>query len=172
MEPESHPKQESPDLITVGRVIKPFGLKGQVVIAPLTDFPERFAPGGAILIEGRSFEISASQLHKGRWLLKLKGVDTPEQAEDLRGCALHVPESDLHPLPEGEYYRFQMIGLLAVNKDGDEVGRVTDVLETGGNDVYLIKGPGGERLVPALPQFVTEIDLDAGRMIVEDAELV
>ena len=49
---------------------------------------------------------------------------------------------------------------------------MTDVLETGGNDVYLIKGPGGERLVPALPQFVTEIDLEAGRMIVEDAELV
>ena len=65
-----------------------------------------------------------------------------------------------------------MIGLLAVTKDGDEVGRVTDVLETGGNDVYLIKGPGGERLVPALPQFVTKIDLEAGRMIVEDAELV
>ena len=116
MEPESHPEQESPDLITVGRVIKPFGLRGQIVIFPLTDFPERFAPGGAILIEGQSFEISASQPHKGRWLLKLKGVDTPEQAEDLRGCALHVPESDLHPLPEGEYYRFQVIGLLAVTQ--------------------------------------------------------
>ena len=172
MEPESHPEQESPDLIAVGRVIKPFGLRGQIVIFPLTDFPERFAPGAAILIEGQSFEISASQPHKGRWVLKLKGVDTPEQAEDLRGCALNVPESDLHPLPEGEYYRFQVIGLLAVTKDGDELGRVTDVLETGGNDVYLIKGSGGERLVPALPQFVTEIDLDAGRMIVEDAELV
>ena len=172
MEPESHPKQESPGLITVGRVIKPFGLRGQIVIHPLTDFPERFAPGAAILIEGQSFEISASQPHKGRWLLKLKGVDSPEQAEDLRDCALHVPESDLHPLPEGEYYRFQVIGLLAVTRDGDEVGRVTDVLETGGNDVYLIKGSGGERLVPALPQFVSEIDLEAGRMIIEETEIV
>ena len=105
-------------------------------------------------------------------MLKLKGVDTPEQAEDLRDCALHVPEADLHPLPEGEYYRFQVIGLLAVTRDGDEVGRVTEVLETGGNDVYLIKGSGGERLVPALPQFVSEIDLEAGRMIVEETEIV
>ena len=172
MEPESHPEQESPDLITVGRVIKPFGLRGQIVIFPLTDFPERFGAGRRHPHRGPVLRNLGKPASQGPLVLKLKGVDTPEQAEDLRGCALHVPESDLHPLPEGEYYRFQVIGLLAVNKDGDEVGRVTDVLETGGNDVYLIKGPGGERLVPALPHFVTEIDLEAGRMIVEDAELV
>ena len=172
MEPASNPQQESPDLISVGRVIKPFGLRGRVVIDPLTDFPERFAPGRSVLINGDAFQITASKPRKDGWVLKLEGVTTPEQAETLRGATLQVPESDLHPLPEGQYYRFQVIGLLAVNEDGDEVGQVTDVLETGSNDVYLIKGPGGERLVPALPQFVTQIDLDAGRMIIEDAELV
>ena len=172
MEPASNPQQESPDLISVGRVIKPFGLRGRVVIDPLTDFPERFAPGGSVLINGDTFQITASKPRKDGWVLKLEGVNTPEQAETLRGATLQVPESDLHPLPEGQYYRFQVIGLLAVNGDGDEVGQVTDVLETGSNDVYLIKGPGGERLVPALPQFVTQIDLDAGRMIIEDADLV
>ncbi len=172
MGPASRPERDPPDLINVGRVIKPFGLRGRVVVEPLTDFPERFAPGGVLLIQGQGFEITASQPRKDRWVLKLKGVDTPEQAEDLRGAFLQVPESDLHPLPEGQHYRFQIIGLLAVTVDGEELGTVADVLQTGGNDVYLVKGPGGEHLVPALPEFITGIDLEAGRMVVEEAEFV
>ena len=158
--------------INVARIIKPFGLRGRIVIESLTDFPDRFAPGSILLLDNQPFEVTASRTQKHRWVLKLKGIDSPEDAETLRGALLQVPEADLHPLPEGQYYRFQVIGLLAVTKDGRELGRVTDVLETGSNDVYLVKGPAGELLVPALPQFVAEIDLVSGRIIVEDMEVV
>ena len=158
--------------INVARIIKPFGLRGRIVIESLTDFPDRFAPGSILLLDNQPFEVTASRPQKHRWVLKLKGVDSPEDAETLRGALLQIPESDLHPLPEGQHYRFQVIGLLAVTLGGEELGKVTDVLETGSNDVYLVKGPAGERLVPALPQFIAEIDLESGRIIVEDMEVV
>ena len=158
--------------ITVARIIKPFGLRGRVVIESLTDFPDRFAPGSILLLDDQPFEITASRPQKHRWVLKFKGVDSPEDAETLRGALLQVPESQLHPLPEGQFYRFQIIGLLAVTRDGRELGPVKDVLETPANDVYLIQTPNGELLVPALSDFVVEIDLQAGRMVVEDIERV
>ena len=167
--PPSDPTEESP-LVNVGLIVKPFGLRGRVVVEPLTDFPERFAPGSALLIAGERYQVTAGRAQKGRWVLKLKGVDKPEQAEELRGLYMQVHESELFPLPKGEYYRFQVVGLLAVTPDGEEVGRVAEVLQTGANDVYLIIGPGGERLVPALPQFVREVDLEAGRMVLEDTQ--
>ena len=154
--------------VTVARVIKPFGLRGRVVVEPLTDFPDRFAPGSILLIDDQPFEITASRPQKQRWVLKLKGVNTPEDAETLRGALLQIPESDLRSLPEGQYYRFQIVGLLAVTKDGRELGPVKDVLETPANDVYRIQTPTGDLLVPALPDFVVEVDLQAGRMVVED----
>lgn len=162
-----------PDIpVTVARVIKPFGLRGRLVVEPLTDFPDRFATGSALFIDDQPFKITASRTQKGRWVLKLKGVDTPEDAEALRGALLQIPESELHPLPQGEYYRFQIIGLLAVTRDGRELGPVKDVLETPANDVYQVQTSDGELLVPALPDFVAEIDLQAGRMVVEEMEIV
>ena len=158
--------------ITVARIIKPFGLRGRVVIESLTDFPARFAPGSILLIDDQPFEITTSRPQKHRWVLKFKGVDTPEDAETLRGALLQVPESQLHPLPEGQFYRFQIIGLLAVTRDGRELGPVKDVLETPANDVYQVQTPTGELLVPALPDFVLKVDLEAGKMVVEDVETV
>ena len=158
--------------VTVARVIKPFGLRGRLVVEPLTDFPDRFSPGSILLIDDQPFEITASRPQKGRWVLKFKGIGTPEDAETLRGALLQIPESDLRPLPEGQYYRFQVIGLLAMTKDGQELGIVKDVLETPANDVYQIQTPTGDLLVPALPDFVVEVDLEAGRMIIEEMEVV
>ena len=156
--------------ITVARIIKPFGLRGRVVVEPLTDFPDRFAPGNILFIDDQPFEVTASRLQKARWVLKFKDIRTIEDAETLRGALLQIPESDLHPLPEGQYYRFQVIGLLAVTREGEEIGRVKGVLETPANDVYQIQTPTGDLLVPALPDFVIAVDLEACRMVVEDIE--
>ena len=159
-------------LVTVARIIKPFGLRGRIVVESLTDFPDRFAPGSILLLDNHPFEITAGRPQKHRWVLKLKGVNTPEDAEALRGAFLQVPESDLHPLPQGQFYRFQLIGLLAVTRDGKVIGTITDVLETPANDVYQVQTPAGERLIPALPDFVVEIDLEAGRMVIEEIQTV
>ena len=156
--------------ITVARIIKPFGLRGRVVVEPLTDFPDRFAPGNILFIDDQPFEVTASRPQKARWVLKFKDIRTIEDAETLRGALLQIPESDLHPLPEGQYYRFQVIGLLAVTREGEEIGRVKGVLETPANDVYQIQTPTGDLLVPALPDFVIAVDLEACRMVVEDIE--
>ena len=158
--------------ITVARVIKPFGLRGRVAVEPLTDFPERFAPGSILFIDDQPFEVTASRPQRQRWVLKFKDISTPEDAETLRGALLQIPESQLHPLPDGQYYRFQIVGLLAVTKDGRELGPVKDVLETPANDVYQVQTPTGDLLVPALPEFVMQVDLEAGRMIIEEMEVV
>ena len=162
--PQPHPDT---NLVTIGRVTKPFGLKGQVMVEPLTDFPDRFAPNSTILIRGRRHTITKSRSSKGRWTLKLEGIDHLDEAKMLRGELLKIEASDLRPLPQGQYYRFQILGLEVVTPSGESLGRVSDILQTGANDVYVVTGTGKERLVPALSDVIQEVDLEAGRMVVE-----
>ena len=162
--PQPHP---DPNLITIGKVIKAFGLKGQVMVESLTEFPDRFAPNSAVLIRGRRYTISKSRSNRGRWTLKLEGIDHLDEARKLRGELLQIEASDLRPLPQGEYYRFQILGLEVVTPSGESLGQVTDILQTGANDVYVVTGTGKERLVPALPDVIREVDLGAGKMVVE-----
>ena len=113
--PQPHP---DPNLITIGKVIKAFGLKGQVMVESLTEFPDRFAPNSAVLIRGRRYTISKSRSNRGRWTLKLEGIDHLDEARKLRGELLQIEASDLRPLPQGEYYRFQILGLEVVTPSG------------------------------------------------------
>ena len=135
-------------------------------IEPLTDFPERFRRGARFLIGEREYACR-SVVHSGRTMaLKLEGVDSPEAAEALRGALLEVPTADAPTLPEGTYYHYQLIGLEVRTAEGEELGRVVEVLTTGGTDVYVVHGPRGEVLLPATSEVVASIDLEAGRMTV------
>jgi 16S rRNA processing protein RimM len=136
-------------------------------VEPLTDFPDRFAPGETVWVRGRPFIVEDVRQHHKDLLLKLEGIDTPEDGEDLRDCLLEVPESELRPLAEGEFYRFQVVGLRVYDGEGNAIGKVTEVLPTGGNDVYVVRGPQGDVLVPAIDDVVREIDVAGGRMVVE-----
>jgi 16S rRNA processing protein RimM len=156
----------SPGFVVVGRVRAPRGVVGELKVEPLTDFPDRFAPGETLWVRGQPFTVEDVRRHHNDLLLKLEGIDRPEDGEDLRDCLLEVPESELRPLAEGEFYRFQVVGLRVYDGEGNALGEVTEVLPTGGNDVYVVRGPEGEVLVPAIDDVVREVDIAGGRMVV------
>ncbi len=153
--------------VAVGRVRAPRGLAGELKVEPLTDFPDRFAPGETVWAGGRRLVVEGARQHQKSLLVKLKGIDSSEDGADLRGCLLEVPESELRPLAEGEFYRFQVLGLRVYDAKGRALGEVVELLPTGGNDVYVVRGPLGELLVPAIDEVVKEIDIEGGRMTVE-----
>ncbi len=169
-DPRARPRAEvSPESgqVAIGKVLKAFGLRGRLLVEPLTDFPERFAPDSVVFLRGHPRLIKSSKPARGRWVLQLEGINTLEEARQLRDELLTIRDSDLHPLPQGQYYQFQMIGLRVYTTAGQYLGDISDILETGSNDVYVVKGPGRELLVPAIADFVREVDVEGRRMVVE-----
>jgi 16S rRNA processing protein RimM len=161
-------KEVPPGYVAVGRVSTAWGTRGVVKVIPLVDKRERLAPGRSVTVAGQRRTIESSRWQKGLAHLKLSGIDDRAAALALRGQLLTVPESELEPLGEGEYYRFQLVGLAVRSTAGASLGRVTDVLSTGANDVYVVQGERGEILVPATDDIVKEIDLERGRIVIEE----
>jgi 16S rRNA processing protein RimM len=166
------------DLVLVGRVVKPQGRHGEVAVEPLSDRPDRFptlrrafvaAPGG----EARELRVRACRPHKGRFVLEVEGVSTIDEAETLRGAELRIPEEELAILPAGSFYHHELVGLRAVDERGADVGAVDDVIETGaGARVLVVRGPGGETLLPFAEGFVERVDLAGGTIVVLRPEYV
>ena len=165
-------------LVAIGRVVKPQGRKGEVAVEPFSDRPERFpqlrrayvaGPGEAV----RAVEVTGCWPHKGRFVLKLEGVDSIDDAETLRGLELRIPEDELEALPEGSYYHHQLRGLRVEDEGGRAVGAVEDILEAGGEaPVLVVRGPRGETLVPLAADFIRQVDVAGGRLVVVMPELV
>ena len=152
--------------VAVGRVVGAWGVRGDVKVEPLAPAAQ-LSPGRCVTISGHERAIERSG-NAGRFLrLKLAGVESREDAQLLRGAYLQTPEGDLEPLGEGEYYRFQILGLSVRSSDGRDLGRVTDILSTAGNDIYVIQGPLGEVLVPAVDDVVRDIDIAVGEITVD-----
>jgi 16S rRNA processing protein RimM len=107
------------------------------------------------------------RFHRGRLVLKLEGIDDRSSAEELRGSDVDVLLEDAVPLPDGEYYWQQIIGLAVEDTAGRVLGRVNEILRTGANDVYVVSTAGREILLPAIKDVVRLIDLDGGRMVVD-----
>jgi len=156
-----------PGYVAIGRVGAAWGVRGAVRVLPLTDRRGQLAAGRTVTVAGERRKIESARWQKGLVYLRLSGIEHREAAAELGGRLLAIPESELEPLPEGEYYRFQLIGLSVVSTDGEELGRVTEVLSTGANDVYVVRGDRGELLLPATDEVVREIDLETGRMLIE-----
>jgi 16S rRNA processing protein RimM len=167
----SHPPENaSQGFVAVGRILGPWGLQGELKVQPLTDFPERFAPGCSLYVDGVAYVVGHCRWHKGKAYIRLSGVDSATAAEALRQRFLEVPEEELKPLSEGEYYQFQIVGLDVRTTEGQPLGKVTQILSTASNDVFVVLGEGGELLIPALEDVVKAIDLDGGWMEVELVE--
>ena len=159
-----------PDFLIVGQILAPQGIKGEIRVQVMTDFPDRFAPGELVYIEGRPLEIECSRPHKQHLVLKLASVDTRREAEELRGRDLSIPRSQIRELPDGEFYAFQLIGLDIFTTDGNHVGRISDIMVTAGNDIYVVQGKRGEILIPAIEDVVKSIDLNEGKVTIEAIE--
>lgn len=159
-----------PEFLIVGHIIAPWGIRGEVKVEVVTDFPERFAPRRQVYLNRRPLEIENCRPHKQHLLVKLATIDSVEAAEKLRGQDLTIPGSELHPLPEGQYYTFQLIGLKIVTTEDETLGRVTDIMTTPSNDIYIVEGKRGEILIPAIEDVVKSIDLKKGKIVIEAIE--
>ena len=154
------------DLFAVAKVLTPHGVRGEVKLLPLTDFPHRFAQTEVLLLADRTkLYLESVRIQKNAILVKFRGFDTPESWIPLRNKELFVTEDALMPLPAGQYYIHQIVGLEVVDEQERVLGRVTDVLQTGSNDVYVVKSTDGkELLLAAIESVVKDIDIAAGRM--------
>jgi len=166
------PSPEPPRYLAVGRVVKPFGVRGWVKAEVWTDFPERFErPGRFFAGEERSpLQMERSRSLHGGILLKFAGFETPETAAALRDQVLYVPIEEAMPLPEGEWYLHQLIGLEVWTDEDERLGVVTDIWDTGSNDVYVVDRAGETLLLPAIPEVVLQIDPPNGRLLIHPME--
>jgi len=159
------------EIVSVGRVVRPQGRHGEVVVEPLSDRPGRLADlrrvyVGAAGADADEMSVVSCWPHKGRFVLKLEGVDSIDEAERMRGLSLGIGEEELAPLPEGSYYHHQLLGLEVLDEAGTSLGRVAELLEAGAAPVLVVRGPGGERLIPLAHAFVRSVEPEAGRIVV------
>ena len=156
------------DWLLIGRIRAAHGVRGELAVEPMTDFPHRFAELESVYLgaDRREFRVSAARTHS-RIFLTLDGVTSRETAQTLRGREIWIPRDEAMELPEGEYYALELIGLSVETVAGEPLGVVADLISTGANDVYVVRSGGRELLVPAIQDVVKEIDISAGRMVVE-----
>ncbi len=161
------------ELFTIGQIVAPHGVRGDVRIYPETDFPKRFLNMKHAYIDGKKYEVAAARLHKNVVLMKFVGVDDRNASEALVKKLIQVPREELVPLKKGQYYVFDIIGITVYDLDGHVLGKVADVLKTGSNDVYVVHDDlGKELLFAAIPDVVRSIDIDAKKMVVDPPEWV
>lgn len=156
-----------PVFLVVGRLHKPHGLKGEVQMGVMTDFPERLKPGVKVFVgEGHEeMEIQSLRDHGGGLLVRFAGTEGREDVEGLRNKMVYVRADDRPKLPEGEYYQHEIIGLDVVSDEGQVLGALVEILETGANNVYVVRDKtGNELLLPAIDEVVLGIDLRKGRI--------
>jgi 16S rRNA processing protein RimM len=151
------------ELLRVGRIVGAFGLRGEVKVEPLTDFLERFGKGHKLLLKGEWVTIESVRIHKDRPLLKLSGVNSVTEAEALQWEFLDTADTARPELDEDEFFTEDLIGLKVVTVDGQELGEVDDVLDMPAHDVLK----AGEILIPAVKEFVKDIDFDAKTITVQ-----
>lgn len=157
------PRPGEPVFLAVGRLRRSHGISGEMIMDVLTDFPERLQPGKTVYVgDAREpVRIAGIRGHDRAMIIHLQGLDSPEAAARFRNAMLFVKSTELPKLPEGEYYHHQLLGLKVLDEAGQEVGQLTDILETGANDVYLVKTPEGkEVLLPAVEDVIIEVNLD------------
>jgi 16S rRNA processing protein RimM len=159
-------------LITIGKAVKPFGVKGEMKVEPMTDFLERFkALRRVYLVSPKGRQIACEVLSVrydagGGLFLLFSGYDSPEKAKELNNWFIEIPEEETVPLPEGMYYRFELIGMEVVSESGEQLGTIVDIFETGSNDVYVMKSGRKETYIPATKEIVKQIDRKAKRMVI------
>ena len=162
------------DLFRIGQITSAHGIKGDVKVYPVTSDPERFIGLKSVLVarEGeeehtREMKVTKASHFKNLILMHFEGVEDRNEAEKMQGLSLWVTRENALPLDEDEYYFKDLLDLLVVDEDGQEVGTVTDILETGSNDVLVVEtADGQEILLPMIEECVTDIDLDNERITI------
>ncbi len=155
-----------PEYLSVGEIVAPFGLRGELKVLLDTDFPELLLAATYLYIGDPPVRYAVEWVQQVRGMVRLKlvGCDSREAAEALRGKLVQVRAEDAPSPGAGEYYYYQLIGLEVWSEEGEYLGRVVEVFPTGSNEVLVVRGESGEILLPAIEEVVREVDLVAGRM--------
>ncbi len=158
------------DWVPIGDITKTHGLKGEVKLRPSVTDPSLVQGAHRARIVGNDGESSETVLEKvrgqgGRWIVKFKDCKTIEEAQVLVGQSLEICGEDFKPLPEGEYYWFQIEGLEVFDEEGRYYGTVNEIIVTGSNDVYVVQDGDKELLLPMIDSVVKSIDLKENKLI-------
>ncbi len=161
------PSTGEPVYLAVGSLRRSHGIRGDFLLDITTDFPERLKPGIQVYVgeKKQALKITRRRPHTEGLILGFEGISNPEQAAKYRAQTIYVLADNRPPLPEGEYYHHQIIGLNVVDEAGAALGVITEIIETGANDVYVVKGADErEILLPALKEVLLDINLDTKTM--------
>lgn len=162
--------------LVIGEITRPQGVRGEVKVRPITCDQERFRGLQSVFIQddqGRFAPVAVrvNRLAKDAVFLNVQGVDDRDAAEKLRGQMLYVDRAHAVRLGEDENFICDLVGLRGVDSEGGELGTLREVLQPGGNDVYVFAGARGQTLVPALKSVVVKVDLEAGKMLLDARRL-
>ena len=161
------------EMVIIGKILAPFGVQGAVKVMPYSDHLERCYLLKRVKLEGAAVcefkQVSKASIHQNMWLLHFIDCHTRDEAILLKNSLVKIHHSERLPLPEGHYYFDQVIGLEVYTAEGHYLGKIQDVLQPGGNDVYHVKNDfdNSEALIPALEKVVKEINLEENKMIIE-----
>lgn len=157
--------------LEIGQIVNTFGIKGMVKVKPFTDDINRFDRLETIYIKNKKgnkeYKIQEVKYHKQMVMLKLEGIENPEEAENLRGSYLLIDRDKEEPLEEGTYYIVDLLGLEVFSDEGELLGKVDDIFNTGSNDIYVVKDELGKQiLLPGTSEVIKDVDLEQGKITV------
>lgn len=156
------PNAGEPAFLAAGKLRRPHGVHGELVMELYTDFPERLHPRLIVYLGENHLRMTlrSVRVHNEGMLVGFDGIDTPEDAGRFRNQVMYTSTKNLPDLTEGSYYFHQLIGVNVVDENGDLLGKLTEIIETGANDVYTVTGADGrELLLPAIPDVILGVDL-------------
>lgn len=173
--PNRSNSQLHPQYLLLGEILRPHGIVGEMRMKVLTAYPERLKNIETVYLGRHAdstdvtpYTITGARMHQGYALIKFKGINDRSQADLLRQLIVMIPLENAVPLEEGEFYLYQLIGLEVRTDEGESLGQITEVLETGANDVYIVDSPEyGEVLIPVTPDTIIKTDIEGGVVIVK-----
>jgi 16S rRNA processing protein RimM len=165
------PGQHNDEWATIGKVVALFGVRGELKVRSLTDIPNRFAELDTVYLGEQHVPRAIERVRPYKSdlvVLKFKGLDDANAAESLRNADVQIPLQQLAKLPPDSYYQHDILGLQVYTLDNVPLGRIVDIIETGGNDVYVINtGGSNTALIPAIKDVVKQIDLQRRTMHID-----
>jgi 16S rRNA processing protein RimM len=164
----SREREDLPETVAVGRVLRPHGVRGEVVVEVLSDVPARFKQGSRVIgvregAPATQLTVAAGRVHKTGAVVRFEGYDDRDRAGELRGLDLEVPRAEVPKAPRGTYYQFELVGCLC-RDHGVELGRVVEVVEDGGGVMLIVEGEGRRVPVPFVKEILRRVDVARGRI--------